>query len=580
MRLRTPFRLLGVMPRLAACGALIGVLLLLAPHASPQVRGSSGVQAVLISGRLAGFHSSDFREFHSELKQFYSGRGYQPAWIQNSRPTRRALEIIELFADADSEGLNPDDYDISLWPSRIAALNAAHEKSSESQFDVALTLTLMCYIADVRLGTPHSDRVLSALTLGTAELSLSDFVRLVQYGPESPQNLIAEAEPPSREYKAIKTALQKYEEMANQEDPPQLSPPVGVVYRGGYYDHMPELALRLRELGDLPGTAVMFKDMTIYDGPLREAVRHFQARHGLPETGDLTSDTVNELNVPLQIRVRQLRLALARYRSPQVHFTGPHVIVNLPEFRLRMYDASGAVVSSMAVDVGDDVAEFQTPLLQDSIRSVVFRPYWYVTRSILRNEVIPDLAADPEFLRDNDFEVISPSGQVVASQSVSRITLRELAQGRLRLRQRPGPNNSLGLLKVIFPNKYHVYLHDTPERRDRWFTDELSSRYQSHGCIHVERPAELARWLLSNQPKWTMERIETAMQNGPDNQVVQLVKPVPILIEYETARVLPNGEVQFFPDIYRFDASIENAIARKSESSKSNSRRMEVAGNN
>jgi murein L,D-transpeptidase YcbB/YkuD len=289
-----------------------------------------------------------------------------------------------------------------------------------------------------------------------------------------------------------------------------------------------------------------------------DAVKRFQKRHGLTSNGYLTVDTVEQLNVPLRSRVEQLRLTLERYRWLRYSFTQPPVVVNLPEYRLRAFDRDGRVGLAMNVNVGD-AYDFQTPVFESSIRYLVFRPYWNVPPRILRNEVIPDTAEDRSYIVDNDMEVTTLAGQVVASGPISDSVLQQLRAGKLTVRQKPGPENALGLVKIIFPNEHHVYLHHTPESVDMFSQEH---RALSHGCIHLQEPAELAAWLLKDKPEWNLERVERAMHEGRNNFTVNLTKPVPILIVYGTAIVEENGEVHFYRDIYGHDAALEAALAK------------------
>jgi murein L,D-transpeptidase YcbB/YkuD len=212
----------------------------------------------------------------------------------------------------------------------------------------------------------------------------------------------------------------------------------------------------------------------------------------------------------------------------------------------------------MNVNVGD-AYDFQTPVFESSIKYLVFRPYWNVPPRILREEEIPEIEDDRDYIKDMNMEVVTSDGKLVTSGRISDDVLRQLRAGKLTVRERPGPENALGLLKVIFPNEHHVYMHDTPANRDMFSTNK---RALSHGCIHLEHPAQMAQWLLRDKPEWTLERVERAMHEGPDNHTVYLTKPVPILIVYATAIAEEDGEVHFYRDVYGHDASLEAALAK------------------
>jgi murein L,D-transpeptidase YcbB/YkuD len=416
----------------------------------------------------------------------------------------------------------------------------------------------MRYLSGVRVGRINPKHLQFGLDVEHKRLDLPHFLRHILADSTDLNSELAEIEPPFKRYKATRTALLRYMELAKQDNGERLPPPPGMVFRGAPYDGIARLARLLRLVGNLPPEAVVPADSKIYDEPLATAVKRFQERHGLRPNGYLTVDTVEQMNVPLSSQVVQIRLTLERYRWLRYTFSQPPMVVNLPEFRLYAFDRDGRVGLTMKVNVVG-AYDFQTPVFENSIRYLVFRPYWNVPPKILRNEVIPDTADDRSYVKDNHMEVTTPGDQVVASGVISDSVLQQLRTGKLTVRQKPGPDNALGLLKIIFPNEHHVYLHDTPEGGD-WFSDE--QRALSQGCIHLEHPAELAAWLLRDKPDWSLQRVQHAMHEGKDNFTVPLPRPVPILIVYGTAVAEPNGEIHFYRDIYGHDAALEKALAK------------------
>jgi murein L,D-transpeptidase YcbB/YkuD len=297
---------------------------------------------------------------------------------------------------------------------------------------------------------------------------------------------------------------------------------------------MVQLAARLNELGDtVPGNWVQSGGgESEYRGAIVDAVKHFQRRHGLEPDGVIGKGTVAALNTPLHIRVEQIQFALERYRWISDSFPQPPIVVNIPEFRLRtMIRQPGAEPLDMAVVVGK-AYHHRTPVFTNFMRYVIFRPYWEVPPSIAQAELLPKMRRDPSYAASHNFIV---SGD--------------------RIRQMPGPKNSLGLIKFMFPNSYNVYLHGTPATQ----LFSRSRRDFSHGCIRVENPAALAKWVLRNNPEWTEDRIVAAMR-GSDNNKVDLAHPIPVLILYTTAVVEPNGEIHFFDDIYGYDSDLREAL--------------------
>jgi murein L,D-transpeptidase YcbB/YkuD len=198
-----------------------------------------------------------------------------------------------------------------------------------------------------------------------------------------------------------------------------------------------------------------------------------------------------------------------------------------------------------------------TPVFQDKMEYVIFRPYWSVPYSITRVELIPHIVRDPDYLAKKNFEVVDSRQEVVTSGTVTSDILAQLRAGKLFIREKPGPQNSLGLVKFIFPNSYNVYMHDTPAHQ----LFSQSRRDFSHGCIRLEKPAELAAWVLRDNPGWDRERIRAAM-NGTTTQQVNLIHPIPVLIVYGTAVVTEDGIVHFYDDIYKHDAALEKVLEK------------------
>jgi murein L,D-transpeptidase YcbB/YkuD len=264
--------------------------------------------------------------------------------------------------------------------------------------------------------------------------------------------------------------------------------------------------------------------------------------------------TLTQRNTSLAKQVRKLQLVLERWRWAPHSFPRPPIVVNIPEFKLRAYDDRYRPELEMKVVVGK-AYRHKTPVFSGSITHLIFRPYWDVPLSIQRAELVPKVAKDPAYLAKNDYEVVNVERQVVSSSSVSADMLAQLRSGKLLIRQIPGDKNALGPVKFLFPNEYNVYLHGTPAK-----SLFLKSRRDfSHGCIRVEKPEELAQWVLRDLPGWDMDHIREA-ENGADSHRVNLDKPIPVLIVYGTAVVREDGEVSFYDDIYGHDAELERLL--------------------
>jgi murein L,D-transpeptidase YcbB/YkuD len=364
-------------------------------------------------------------------------------------------------------------------------------------------------------------------------------------------------EPPYFGYRRTEAALQNYLALADQDHSTPLPEVQKTLAPADPYSGAEALAQRLQLVGDLPKGPVGDLKPGIYEGPLVDGVKHFQSRHGLNPDGKLGKDTLRQLNTPLNVRIEQLDDALERWRWLPDDFPTLPVAVNIPEFVLRVFSPDHRVALRMNVVVGKAVRN-ETPVFAKDMKYIVFRPYWNVPYSITRGEIIPALVKDSGYLARKNFEITDQSGRIITSSAVSADVLAQLRSGKLLVRQRPGPTNSLGLVKFMFPNEHNVYLHSTPAQA--LFAE--SRRDFSHGCIRVQKPAELAAWLLQGQPKWTLDAVKAAMQSGPDNQQVNLEKPVPVVIIYLTAVVEENGEVEFFDDIYGHDRKLNAVLAK------------------
>jgi murein L,D-transpeptidase YcbB/YkuD len=362
---------------------------------------------------------------------------------------------------------------------------------------------------------------------------------------------------PMDEYERTLRALNKYRVLA-AEDNGALLPSTGEpVEPGAHYADAPRLIRLLSLLGDLPAEAVP-ADSELYQGELVEAVKRFQSRHGLEPDGRIGTTTLDQLNTPLSVRVRQLELVLERWRRHPYDPARPAIVLNLPEFRLRAFGGAKAGHDpelEMKVVVGQP-PEHKSPMLLSRLDLVIFRPYWNVPPRIQHDELLPEIRQDPSWVSANNFEMITPRGEVAGDGKVSEEMLSDLDAGKLLLRQKPGPKNTLGLVKFLFPNEYGVYMHDTSAR---WlFARER--RDLSHGCIRVEKPDDLAEWILREQSGWSRDRVIAAM-HGTESLSVKVQRPIQVVIMYATASVMKNGEVHFFPDIYGEDEALEDKLA-------------------
>jgi L,D-transpeptidase YcbB len=531
-----------------------------AQRLSPE--GEAAFRALVEAGQLSDLRWPDFSDYRVHVKNFYEPAGYSLAWVRDGQATPQALTVIGLLQDADSKGLQAEDYDGPRWAARLARLKQTKPPPSEedlARFDLELTVSLMRYISDLHIGRVNPRHFKFGLDIEHKKYNLPDLLRQQIVDGEDVAEVLAEAEPQFEGYRRTLKALQSYLVLAREGDGEPLPLPAKTVKPGDPYSAAGQLAGRLEVLGDLPpdrAAALEQSDATSYTGALVSAVKHFQHRHGLDEDGRLGPKTVEEINTPLGQRVLQLQLALERWRWVPPGFARPPIVVNIPEFRLRAFNEHQQVVLSMKVVVGK-AYRHQTPVFANEMKYVIFRPYWNVPLSIQLAELVPKLRKDRAYLAKHGFEVVNNREQVVGRGVVSDSLLEQLRSGKLGIRQTPGGENALGLVKFLFPNEYNVYLHGTP-------APELFAKARrdfSHGCIRVEDPLALAEWVLRDKPEWTADRIKAVM-NGTETVQVNLDKPIPVLIFYTTAVVLASGEVEFFDDIYGHDRELEQVLAK------------------
>jgi murein L,D-transpeptidase YcbB/YkuD len=534
------------------CWRSIFVVLAMASAAVAQA--PTRIQADVATGNLATLRWPNFRDYKPWLQKFYEPGGFAPAWVLGTAPSPQARAMIDLFANAWKKGLEPEDYDASRWEGRLSALQSGG--GNVADFDVALTVCTMRYVSDLRIGRINPKHLKFDLDVKDKKYDLDQFVRDKLLPAADVSAVVDSVEPQFDGYRRAKEALVRYTELARSDDGEKLPVPAKAIDVGQPYAGVQRLARFLKLVGDLPPDAQPPGSET-YDAGLSDGVKRFQRRHGLDDDGRLGPSTVNQLNVPLGDRVRQLKLTLERWRWLPEQFTAPPIIVNIPDFRLRALDDNYKIGLEMDVVVGKAMRT-QTPVFTRDMTFIVLRPYWNVPPGIFARTVLPAIKKDRGYVAAKRFEITTQDGKVVTSGAVSDDVLAQLQAGKLAVRQKPGPDNSLGLVKMMFPNEYSVYLHDTPQK-DLF---DKSRRDFSAGCVRVGKPAELAAWVLRNNPGWTLDRVRQGMQSGPDNATVTLTRRVPVFILYGTAVAYANDEVHFYDDIYGHDGKLAQALAK------------------
>ena len=497
-------------------------------------------------------------------KELYKRYGNSPLWLdpQGLRGARTAA-LLDAVAAADSDALALSSFPLRALGEALAAVRGASAPSASqlANVDVLLTSVYAALGGDYLSGQIDPRKMTQDWHIDPRERDI-DSVLTAVISSQDLVNGIAQLRPQEADYGALRLHLQRFRQLVKAGGWGAV--PKGKALHPGDVDSPERLTAlyeRLRTEGLLdagaprpsappppPPDSAPPRDSTIhsdssayktaavpngllYDSTLAGGVARFQMTHGIGVDSILGEETIEALNVPAEYRLGQIAANLERYRWLPRTLGSRYIIVNVPAFQLVGYD-SNEVAIEMKVIVGADYKDKNTPVFSDSMETVVFRPYWNVTPDIQEKELEPKIANDPVFMERNDYEYWKDGGAT-------------------RIRQKPGPKNSLGLVKFLFPNSFNIYLHDTPD--DQLFSKDV--RAFSHGCIRLEKPAELAQWVLG----WTADSLGRAMNNEPNNKSVRLPSKIPVFIVYFTAF---NGEdgLRFGNDLYSRDNELVEAV--------------------
>lgn len=473
---------------------------------------------------------------------FYRERDFQPFWVDGSGPLARTDELLTWLRRGEVHGLPAEDYDFL----RLAALRAVAEHeiaagldnapSRLADVDLVYTHTFLTHaihlirgrVVPVALGAewylePRSaDPVWTLLESGGEVAAVLE--RLVPQGPQ---------------YERLLEVRRRFQELVDRGGWPEV-PEDLEVERGSEGPGVAKLRARLAAGGDLEPA-----EGNVFDPATLEALKRFQVRHGLEPDGELGSQTREALRVPASERLRTLEVNLERWRWLGGDFEDPYVAVNIPDYHLWIQRGEKRPLE-MRVIVGKRLNK--TPVFSDRMTYLVLNPSWYVPASIAKEELLPTIREDPSYARRQGFEITRISDEESVPVDPTDLEPPGPEAPRYRLRQLPGPKNSLGRIKFMFPNEHNIYLHDTP-------ADSLFSRTHrgfSHGCVRVEKPIELAAYLLDDKEGWSRERIESVLAKGGTRQV-ELPEPIPVHFMYWTSWVDEGGVVHFRKDLYGHD---------------------------
>lgn len=492
------------------------------------IRGNFSGQSKLVFDSLAiGLFFEKYPQMKSyklQVQDFYSERKFAYAWFDGGSLIEQAGNLTNRVMNLKNDGL----YRIIPYQKELDSLVNLQNGQKQSAISLEIMLTAQ-YFAFSKLawgGLNNSASKASGWNLPRKKLDYNQYLDSLL---KTPVEKFSAEQPVYRQYELLREFLRKYRALDANDRWLPIS-----IYKlpkpGDSSAVVLQVKERLFKLNDFSGDTTN----NSYDSTLLDAIKIFQDRHGLFINGLLNKETLAELNVPLETRIKQIIVNMERSRWLPVTLNADYLAVNIPEFKLHVYHADSLLWSCNVV-VGK--AAHQTTLFYGEVKYVVFSPYWNVPPSIVRNEIIPGIRKNPAYIPNHNMEI---TGHL---------------NGLPVIRQKPGPENSLGLVKFLFPNRYNTYLHDTPSKS--LFGE--TNRAFSHGCIRIKEPVKLANFLLKNRKEWDAEHIDKAMRSGKE-QYVTLTEKLPVFIAYFTAFNDRNNRLNFRKDIYQLDARLAAMI--------------------
>ena len=477
----------------------------------------------------------------SVLREWYAAPGHQALWMGPDGFNGKAGGFLEILSQAEREGLTPGDYPIERIRQRMAV--------SPAEGEILLSQTLVHYVSDLRTGRLSPRKVDPALFIQPGELDRTAILQAVRDTP----NIAAAIEgftPANPIYHRLRRVLVEYRGIALNGGWPLV--PEGPSLKPGMRDgRVSVLRDRLVATRDLVHEGA---EPDLYDEALVQAVERFQARHGLEADGVVGKRTLAELNIPVQRRVEQIIANMERWRWMPDDLGERYILVNLAAFELEVVEY-GSVVMAMRIVAGQPYR--RTPVFSGSMTYMEFNPTWTVPPTIVKHDILPKLREDPTYLDRRNIRVFlgwDESSPELAGSAIDWAAVNP-KRNPYRFRQDAGADNALGRVKFMLPNRFGVYLHDTPARE----LFNKTVRSFSSGCVRVEKPLELAEYLLSDQPGWERKRIDQTIESRKTT-AVKLARPVPVHLTYSTVWIGEGGTIHFRDDVYARDDLLFQAL--------------------
>lgn len=463
-----------------------------------------------------------FKAFQSDLEKFYSQRNYAYAWYDEKGMIEQAGNLYNRIINISEEGLPGKLPYLNTFRQMMDSLQGMDESSKpDTQKELMLTAQYFVYARVAWQGMTEKESRSLEWFLPRKKVNL----------PQLMDSLLSEGdslfvyEPVYRQYGLLKQQLKKYRDIEAMGEWAEIKTERKTYKPRDSSTVVEAIRKRLYLLGDINSD----NHSLVYDEELINGIKSFQQRVGIKQDGIMGPAFFKEINYPIGKRIEQIIVNMERSRWLPQEPVGYYLAVNIPAFSLLAYHGD-SLLWTMKVVVGKAIHE--TAVFYGELKYVVFSPYWNVPPGIMKNEVLPAIRRNPNYLERQNMEWNGNS-----------------------VRQKPGPNNALGLVKFLFPNSYNIYLHDSPAKS----LFELDKRAFSHGCIRVSRAWDLTKWLLRDYPEWTDEKLEAAMHAGKE-RFFTLKETVPVFITYFTSWVDRKGKINFREDVYKRDSRLAKMI--------------------
>ncbi len=479
------------------------------------------------------------------LSNYYELNEYIPAW----KNKKNFKEVISILQDSYNEGLLPDDYHMSNINRLLEEIKTNPDPSKLADLDLLITDGLLLYGSNLIMGKVDQSKIRPGWDVPPNELpGNGDSLLYKALEHKDLTRTINSIKPDNFMYTHLRKGLKHYREIAKNGGWPKI--PDGEVLKPGMKDERVMLIRDyLKIVGDLPADALI-SNGNIYDSTTIEAVKKFQFRHNLNQDGVIGKGTLRAMNVSVEQRIAEIRVNMERARWVIHHLPEDFLVVNIAGFNIRRLRHDSIIYYSRVI-VGKHYHE--SPIFRGTLRYIILNPTWTLTYSIATKETLPKLKKDPGYLEKKNMIIMDRSGKIL---DPSTIDFNKLSAGNFpyTIQQKAGPHNSLGEVKFMFPNKYSVYLHDTPARS--LFANE--ERAFSHGCIRLQKKWELFLSLVDD-PQWNMDRINEVIASEKTTRV-NLKNPIEIILLYWTAGADRDDKLYFNKDIYDRDSAVLSAL--------------------